>query len=127
MTADWICAKWNFAGTRNVPKCNLGTRKHYCRPQDSCGDPFAHFVDQVGERFFVFDLFAFVIGEVKGVEGGSFFRGDACGNQVESRFGNGTGDAIEEAGVVGGLDVEKGMRARGAEAKKLSTDIREWI
>src|SRR5258708_28962593 len=26
ITADWVGAKSNFAGTRRVPECNLGTR-----------------------------------------------------------------------------------------------------
>src|ERR1700690_4315732 len=48
----------------------------------SCGDPLADFLDQGGERLFGLDLFARLVGEVKGVERGPLFGGDAGGNQV---------------------------------------------
>ena len=51
--------------------------------------------------------------KIKGVERCAFFRGDAGGGEVEALVGDRAGDAVEQAGIVGGLDVEQRVGARG--------------
>ena len=68
---------------------------------------------RAGKDLLGFDFFPFPVAEIEGVERGPFFGGDPRGNEAQAGVGDGAGDAIEQAGIVGGLDVEQRVGARG--------------